>query len=179
MPDSAITTIEVAFNVTRFWLLAAAPNEDGCRLWQGFVDDKGYGVFYFEGRNRGAHVLALTFATGRQCPPGLETCHSCNVRRCVEPAHLRFDSRQSNVDDKVRSGRQARGESHPCARLTERNVIDIREKRAAGASIDALAEEFGLRHPHVSLICTGARWKHAGGPITRTRLSTRKRAPNA
>lgn len=61
------------------------------------------------------------------------------------------------------------GEARPRQRrrLTEGDVVLIREARAAGSRCDELAARFGLGASTVSLICIGRSWKRAGGPITR------------
>ena len=52
-------------------------------------------------------------------------------------------------------------------KLTEPDVLAIREKRAAGAEIIPLGREYGVNHTSISSICMGKTWKHVGGPITR------------
>ena len=61
----------------------------GCWLWTATLNNVGYGHFGFGGG--GKLVLAhrwayLTFIG--PIPEGLELDHTCNVRHCVNPAHL-------------------------------------------------------------------------------------------
>jgi len=67
------------------------------------------------------------------------------------------------------------GERNGKSKLTEAEVVTIRERHAAGETRRALALEYGLAVSSVGRIVTGQKWPHAPGPIvakgTRGRLS--------
>lgn len=150
--------------VTQFWMNVDRRGPDECWPWTGYAE-KGYGRFFDGSRMVGAHELALTWTTGERRLPHMDTCHACNTPLCVNPRHLRFGSRQSNVDDMVGSGRQAAGESNGRSRLTEAQVREMRERHAAGAMGETLASDYGISASAVTMIVRGLRWKNAGGPI--------------
>jgi hypothetical protein len=154
----------LAAKVTEFWQHVEKHSQDQCWPWEGYSED-GYGRYFFEGQMRGAHELALTFTTGERKAPDLDTCHSCNNPICCNPHHLRFDTRQSNVDDMVRAGRAA----SPSARLNRGQVKTIRERYASGARQSTLADEYAVTISLVSQIVRGHRWADAPGPITKKR----------
>lgn len=156
-----------AVDVSRFWSLVDRRGDDDCWPWGGDTDGKGYGVFVFHGRKAGAHEYALSFTTGEQRLPKLDTCHSCDNPSCVNPRHLRFDTRQANVDDMVGRGRMARP-----GKLTDQQIILIRERRAAGARQQDLADQFGVSDGAISMIVRGIRWAAVGGPIETERKYT-------
>jgi hypothetical protein len=56
---------------------------DGCWLWTGCVNGKGYAAF----DSNGAHRYAYQWFVG-PIPEKFEIDHLCRVRRCVNPAHL-------------------------------------------------------------------------------------------
>lgn len=149
-----------AVTVTRFWSLVEAPDGDACWPWQGDTDRAGYGVFYYGGRVRRAHELALSFTTGEARGEGMDTCHSCDTPGCVNPVHLRFDTRAANVADM-----DARGRRVSASKITAEDVRTIRERRANGARQIDLAEDYGLTASQISMIVRGRRWRGAGGPI--------------
>lgn len=60
----------------------------GCWLWNGPLDKDGYGNFYLRRRNRRAHRVAWYHAQD-EIEPGMVIDHHCQVRNCVNPAHLR------------------------------------------------------------------------------------------
>lgn len=151
--------------VTEFWRqVDRSSGPDACWPWTGYAE-KGYGHFQWGDRTVGAHELAVSFTTGAARPDGFDTCHSCDNPLCCNPAHLRFDTRQGNVDDAVSRGRQARGERQGSAKLTEADVLDIRHLAAAGATGTSLAERYQVSRSLVTEIIRGNRWSHVGGPI--------------
>ena len=64
-----------------------------CWIWQGFIDDRGYGQ---AGRNTGAHRALYEEHVG-PIPDGLEIDHLCRVTACVNPGHLEPVTRQENM----------------------------------------------------------------------------------
>jgi hypothetical protein len=75
--------------------------EDDCILWEGAVDRHGYGRtsnYYTEQpskRTRLAHRMAYGEVVG-SIPDGMELDHLCEVRLCVNPAHLEPVTRAEN-----------------------------------------------------------------------------------
>lgn len=69
------------------------------------------------------------------------------------------------------------GSGHHAARLTEADVVRMRERYAEGEPQRALATDYGLSVGHVCKIVNGIRWRHVGGPIASPgRGRRRKRA---
>jgi len=60
-----------AVTVSRFWRAVDVSAADQCWPWQGDTDKNGYGVFFYLGRIRGAHELALSFSTGEARTEGI------------------------------------------------------------------------------------------------------------
>ena len=66
-----------------------------------------------------------------------------------------------------------RGEGSYTAKVTEADVLAMREHRAAGRELQVIAEEFGVTKQNVSYIVTGKTWKHVGGPIMESQPARR------
>jgi hypothetical protein len=66
-----------------------------------------------------------------------------------------------NVNDSVSAGRHTHGTRHPCAKLTEAQVLEI---RASTETQKALAKRFGVSQPVVHHAKHGLTWKHL--PLT-------------
>ena len=75
-----------------FWSKVDKQGLDGCWLWNGAKNGKGYGNF----RSRSAHVVSYEFSKGA-VPTGLQIDHLCRVRNCVNPAHLEAVTALVNV----------------------------------------------------------------------------------
>ncbi len=79
-------TIDTSLLPARFWSkVVAGPN--GCWLWIGSRNSKGYGRFMLDGRSQSTHRVAYSALVG-EIPTGLVIDHLCRVRGCVNPAHL-------------------------------------------------------------------------------------------
>ena len=63
------------------------------------------------------------------------------------------------------------GEKNGRSKLTEVEVVTIRERHAAGETRKALALEYGLAVSSVGRIVTGQKWPHAPGPIEQSGCS--------
>ena len=139
--------------MTEFWQRVKRGPPNSCWEWQGGVNGDGYGYF----KQHRAHRLAFSFAAQRQ-PINL-VLHRCNNRLCCNPRHLYDGTHKDNMADMSRAGRHdgpnRRGERHPCARLTRRDVALIRESGDAGV---ILAKKFGVSQATISQIRNRKQW---------------------
>lgn len=154
----------LAAKVTEFWTNVHKRGQGQCWPWTGYEED-GYGRFFFEGKMRGAHELAVTFTTGERRAQALDTCHSCNNPICCNPNHLRFDTRRGNVADMMAAGTHYK----PVGKLDREAVRLIRERYASGAKQITIAADYGVTNGLISQIVRGLRWVDAPGPITTKR----------
>lgn len=154
----------------------------GCWLWMGAIDTPGYGRFKWKGRIDGAHRASWELTFG-DIQDDLFVLHRCNVKRCVNPAHLYLGNASTNMRDAIRDGlmnysnrkppRQPlfrkprrpydkpdqRGEANPNARLTADQVLQIRERyERGGISQQALADEYEVNQTNVSVIVRRKVW---------------------
>jgi len=162
-----------ARTVDRFWIkVEKSADQDGCWLYTGGIFDVGYGAFWVAaaGRNVGAHVFSWELHHG-PIPDGLCVCHRCDerypvddvtYRRCVRPDHLFLGTPADNMADMAAKGRNRIGERHPMARLTERQVAEIRARYSHPSSRASnkrlLAAEYGVTEHHILQIVSGRCW---------------------
>lgn len=145
----------------RFWS-RVDKSPRGCWLWAGPKNSHGYGHLGSGGRggaNVMAHRLSWQMAFG-DIPAGLYICHTCDVRLCVNPAHLFLGTQADNMQDAARKGRLPVGESRAAAKLTEEQVHDIRAREADGDPPAVLAAAFGVSRSALQRIVARQSWKH-------------------
>jgi hypothetical protein len=96
--------------VERFWSHVDKSGE--CWLWTGYKTPQGYGRYaaYWEDgkQNTTAHRFAYQLQFG-ELDPALELDHTCYVKACVNPAHLRPVTSKQNKEN--RSGPQKNNKS--------------------------------------------------------------------
>jgi hypothetical protein len=147
----------------------------GCWLWFGATNGrKGYGRIIFRNKKHQAHRFSYEAFVG-PIPSGLFACHKCDNPACVNPDHIFLGTNAENQHDKVRKGRQARGdnagprlrretrprgEAHSNAKLTNEKVIEIREKSLNGMSAVVLAKEYGVSEALIYKIRCKECWAH-------------------
>lgn len=144
----------------RFW--NKVEKTDTCWLWTACCFDKGYGQFRLNGRLQRAHRVSylLTFGV---LPDDRDVLHTCDVRKCVNPAHLYLGDDLDNARDREERGRgnHVRGEQHGSAKLTVMAVKKIRCLYASGDfSQEQLRRQFKVSRSAIRDIVSGLKWSH-------------------
>lgn len=133
-------------------------NGNGCWIWTGPMDAKGYGFVGFKGKDRRAHRVSYETFIG-PIPTGLVICHECDTPSCINPNHLRADTMKGNMADRDSRGRRdVKGEQIGTSVLTEDQVIEIKQSKKGTSS--RLANRFGVTIKTVCEIRAGKSWKH-------------------
>lgn len=140
----------------RFSEKVMPPNARGCKLWFGGKDKKGYGIIW-GGTGVGyrfAHRIAWELAHGT-IPKGMCICHTCDVPSCVNVEHLFLGTQQDNLEDMRSKGRHVSGSRHGNHKLTDEDVLFIKQKRDMKGI--ELANMFKVTPAHISNIRNGKR----------------------
>ena len=146
--------------------MSATENLGTCYLWTGYRDHQGYGLASVPS-GRSAHTRAHRLAwriTYGPIPDGLHVLHRCDNPPCVRPDHLFLGTHAENMQDMVDKGRARNaahpGELNPGAKLTLRQVIEIRVcYHEYKLRQKAIALAFQISPRQVGRIVRGERWK--------------------
>lgn len=137
---------------------------NGCWIWTGSVQSKGYPVCGIPGkrsRTQLVHRLALAIKLGHRVD-GM-SIHSCDVRRCCNPDHLRDGSAHDNMRDAKERGRLRTGERNPSSRITAVQARDVKLMVDKGVPIATVSRATGIARHVVVDIANDATWSHATG----------------
>lgn len=106
------------------------------------------------------HKLVLLSFVG-PCPAGMESCHEDGDKMNNRRTNLRWDTRASNVADKIRHGTIPRGEQCYQATLTVERVRAMRaEYEASGITFSELARKHNVSKDVARLAVLRLTWKH-------------------
>lgn len=103
-----------------------------------------------------AHAIVAEAFIGPR-PPGMEVCHNDGDKKNCAESNLRYDTPSGNNQDKEYHGTARRGEDHTRAKLTER---DVKEIRASSALQQDLADRYGVTFSNISAIRLRKSWRH-------------------
>ena len=143
-----------------FWSHVTINGLKECWEWVGPKTRDAYGIVSFPNKKRRvAHRVLWAYLRGL-IPVGKLLCHDCDNPACVNPLHIFVGTYADNSADMKMKGRSARGEKAPRSKLTEKAVLEIREKRNQGSSTYALAAGYNVTRQTVIAIIHRRTWKH-------------------
>lgn len=160
--------------VVRFWLCVQKSDDpDGCWLWTGHKDRKGYGLFKLGSacdhsyRHIGSHRYSYILVHGA-ISDNLNVCHNCPDGQdrpdCVNPSHLFLGTQHENMQDMARKKRSTAGERSAQSKLTAEQIRQIQSEyvkvsQGHGNGTE-LAHRYNVNQSTISRIVNGKRWNN-------------------
>lgn len=145
-----------------FWSKIKILGYDDCWEWQAFKDQDGYGKYscWKDGNEQRVHRIMWILKFG-SIPNGMLVCHKCDNPKCVNPNHLFLGTHYDNIKDKIDKNRQLRGGLHGRSKLTEKDVVEIRNQYIGGwGQITKLAKKYKVGYSTMYCIIHNKTWKH-------------------
>lgn len=142
---------------------AIASDTDDCILWP-YGSVKGYAKVYDHARKQqsSASQAVLERTAGPKPSPDHVALHAplvCNEPSCINPRHLRWGTALENQRDRLIDGTDLRGSRLSQAKLTERDVRQIRAELGKTTQAD-LGRRYGVTINAIWCIAHGRSWRH-------------------
>lgn len=125
----------------------------GCWIWSGNWT-RGYGSITKDGRQKSTHRASYEFYKG-PIPSGLHILHSCDVRACVNPNHLRAGTQSENIMEAYDRNRIPPNHLRV---LTEDQVREIK-KLLPTSSVRSIASKYKVAMTTIANIKVGRTWR--------------------
>jgi hypothetical protein len=147
--------------IGRFWKkVDRSGGPAACWPWAGHIGENGYGIISIKGKGYKAHRVSYFLEHGQVDNDRL-VLHRCDVRACVNPAHLFLGTPKDNSQDAAKKGRNTKlyGEQNGKAKLTRAAVLTIRRLcKRDGVYQKTVAKQFAVSEATVSYVINGGRW---------------------
>lgn len=171
-------------DINRFWsYVNLSADRNACWEWTGNRQrgkNLPYGQIKIQGKMYVASRIAFVLCY-RKDPWPLHVGHHCDNPPCCRPDHLFATTPKGNSEDMVRKGRStigdrngqrkhpertAKGERQHLAKLTEADVVKMRELYMSGHySSRRLGRMFHMDKSSILDVVTGHTWKHVPFPV--------------
>lgn len=152
----------------RFWAKVEIGGPTDCWPWRAATGTHGYGVIGTgDGGTITTHRLAYLITNGSipdaRGSHGGVVMHTCDNRRCCNPAHLVAGSQADNLRDMHTKGRRKNPGMRPeCARTAKldwEKVREIRRRWGEGERGVSISLDFGVMPSTIWQVATNRTWK--------------------
>lgn len=129
----------------------------------------GYPTFSIDGQKIGQSRMVCSAFHGPKPFPAAEVRHLNDIKTDNRPANLSWGTHSENMLDKFKNGYENQygegwqpiGEEQPSAKLTESEVLEMRQDHETGLySYNDLGKMYGISRSHARHIILRKYWKH-------------------
>ncbi|HKJ67173.1 MAG TPA: HNH endonuclease [bacterium] len=148
----------------RFMDSLGSDDSEKCWAWNGTKNNAGYPLFSLKGEMVSALRLLYRIYYNRRIPKTWIVSHTCRNNGCVNPNHIYITTRSERTKQAYQNRElvpaSQKGEKNPNSKLTEQDIIDIRQRKKEGATHMELAEEYQVTKTTISQIVNRKLWAH-------------------
>lgn len=162
---------KLAILTARFYDRIMVDVNSGCWLWTGALGKLGYGNLEYERKCYAAHRLSYEIHHG-PIPDGMYVLHSCDMRYCVNPDHLRAGTQLQNVQDTTKRKR-----NHRAGKITAdeaREILSLKSNATYLGFRDYVADKYQVSATTIGDIWYGRSWLHLSGLPLRKNVKANK-----
>jgi HNH endonuclease len=155
-----------------FWnRVTRSDNEDSCWVWNLFKDKDGYGKIGIKGKLYRSHRVAYALTHNLPLVFKGHVLHTCDNPSCCNPNHLWLGTHQDNMTDMkekrrskngsfrgMKSGSPQKGEKNYNAKLTSKDIEEIKLLLQEKLTNKEIAKRYGVTHQAISCIKRGISW---------------------
>ncbi len=133
-------------------------NENGCHICTSHCKSHGYPFIRRNGKNynMGRYLWEEKYGP---ISDEIQICHRCDTPACINMDHFFLGTFKDNMDDKCNKGRARgahKGENHNNVKLTEKQVLQIRQE---SGTQQLIAEKYGISYQQVGRIKNRKTWR--------------------
>lgn len=128
---------------------------NGCWIWTGAKNDKGYGQINFNQKRLYTH--RAMFETLKHPLNGAQVCHKCDTPLCCNPDHMFAGTQKDNMVDKMIKERYA-------GYKLSKDLADEIRGQYPEASLSKLAKKYGVAKNTISCVVNGRTWTNDPAP---------------
>lgn len=141
--------------------VAMSHSGDECLVWPFARNSAGYGNILLNGWFQTVSRVVCEQVNGSPPSDDYEAAHLCGKGHegCVSGNHLRWALPAVNQADRYQHGTVSLGSKNPSAKLSEREVAEIRSLIGCHVSQRRIAERFGVSQTLISQIKVGKVWQ--------------------
>lgn len=152
--------------IERFWKKVKKVGPDDCWLWQASSTNTGYGQVtqHISGgwgkprktKGWGAHQVSFILANGYKPET---TCHSCDVKACVNPKHLWAGTPKKNGEDFAKKGLSRYGQKSATAKYSDEQIREVKRLFNAGMRRIDISKKMNIHYQTILDVVSGRRWQ--------------------
>ena len=136
-------------------------DKNGCWNYLGALDKFGYGKISVKKMSWRAHRLMAHITIKPLMSEDQLVAHKCDNPGCINPEHLFITTALGNMQDRDMKKRGYCGERTKWAKLSEKDVLDIRERYKNGMSLSQVATIYNqVTAGCIQAIIARRTWKH-------------------